>query len=151
MYSWQSVHLCHNYGQREFNAIWQKWNNKANKKYGIVIDIFDIYLVRDNIKLCVYIWFLILQQSLLQNDHLIFLKEIAIYGKYSHNIQVGLKIYADFVAYQFQVRVYVCCESSLCCTFMIPMMYTGLILGLRQANERRRYYVTTSLIGWAQT
>ena len=29
--------------------------------------------------------------------------------------------------------------------------YTGLILGLRLANERRRYCVTTSLIGWAQT
>ena len=26
----------------------------------------------------------------------------------------------------------------------------GLILGLRIANERRRYFVTTSLIGWAQ-
>ena len=24
------------------------------------------------------------------------------------------------------------------------------ILGLRPANERRRYFVTTSLIGWAQ-
>ena len=28
---------------------------------------------------------------------------------------------------------------------------TGLILGLRPANERWRYFVTTSLIGWAQT
>ena len=27
----------------------------------------------------------------------------------------------------------------------------GLILGLRPANERRRYLVTTSLIGWTQT
>ena len=26
-----------------------------------------------------------------------------------------------------------------------------LILGLRPANERRRYFVTPSLIGWAQT
>ena len=26
----------------------------------------------------------------------------------------------------------------------------GLILGLRPANERCRYFVTTSLIGWAQ-
>ena len=26
-----------------------------------------------------------------------------------------------------------------------------LILGLRPVNERRRYFVTTSLIGWAQT
>ena len=39
-----------------------------------------------------------------------------------------------------------------------PMCYnrharlcTGLILGLRQANERRRYNVTPSLVGWAQT
>ena len=27
---------------------------------------------------------------------------------------------------------------------------SGLILGLRPANERSRYKVTTSLIGWAQ-
>ena len=30
-------------------------------------------------------------------------------------------------------------------------MTAGLILGLRRANERRRYFVTTSLIGRAQT
>ena len=29
-------------------------------------------------------------------------------------------------------------------------MSTGLSLGLRPANERHRYFVTTSLIGWAQ-
>ena len=29
--------------------------------------------------------------------------------------------------------------------------YTGLILGLHPANERRCYKVTSSLIGWAQT
>ena len=29
--------------------------------------------------------------------------------------------------------------------------YSGLILGLRPANERRCYFVTTSVIGWAQT
>ena len=29
--------------------------------------------------------------------------------------------------------------------------WAGLILGLPPANERRRYFVTTSLIGWAQT
>ena len=28
---------------------------------------------------------------------------------------------------------------------------SGLILGLRPANERRRYSVTSSLIGWTQT
>ena len=28
---------------------------------------------------------------------------------------------------------------------------SGLILGLRPANERRRYKVTPSLIGWSQT
>ena len=28
---------------------------------------------------------------------------------------------------------------------------TGMILGLCPANERRRYFVTISLIGWAQT
>ena len=32
-----------------------------------------------------------------------------------------------------------------------PVCKLGLILGLRAANERRRYFVTPSLIGWAQT
>ena len=36
-------------------------------------------------------------------------------------------------------------------TFAYPHTNTGLILGLHPANERRRYFVTTSLIGWAQT
>ena len=31
------------------------------------------------------------------------------------------------------------------------IMHAGLILGLLPANERRCYFVTTSLIGWAQT
>ena len=29
--------------------------------------------------------------------------------------------------------------------------YTGIILCMRRANERRRYIVTSSLIGWAHT
>ena len=33
----------------------------------------------------------------------------------------------------------------------IHIHVTGLILGLHPANERRRYNVTPSLIGWAQT
>ena len=28
---------------------------------------------------------------------------------------------------------------------------SGLILGLHPANEKQRYFVTLSLIGWAQT
>ena len=31
------------------------------------------------------------------------------------------------------------------------IMYTGLIPGLHPANERCRYKVTLSLIGWVQT
>ena len=30
-------------------------------------------------------------------------------------------------------------------------LFTGLNLGLCPFNERRRYFVTTSLIGWGQT
>ena len=36
------------------------------------------------------------------------------------------------------------------CPVQMMDWHTGLILGLRPANERRRYFVTTSLIGWAQ-
>ena len=34
---------------------------------------------------------------------------------------------------------------------LITTSLSGLILGLRPANERRRYKVTPSLIGWVQT
>ena len=40
------------------------------------------------------------------------------------------------------------CEAPLICNR--PITCAGLILGLRAANDRRRYFVTTSLIGWAQ-
>ena len=36
---------------------------------------------------------------------------------------------------------------------LLPLLVSdsGMILGLQPANERWRYFVTTSLIGWAQT
>ena len=36
-------------------------------------------------------------------------------------------------------------------SFWLAIMISGLILGLRLSNERQRYFVTMSLIGWAQT
>ena len=41
-------------------------------------------------------------------------------------------------------------EFHLINSYCLSKTSTGLILGLRPANERRRYFVTTSLIGWAQ-
>ena len=35
-------------------------------------------------------------------------------------------------------------------TWLLKSRSPGLILGLRPSNERRRYIVTPSLIGWAQ-
>ena len=40
--------------------------------------------------------------------------------------------------------------SRFVTNWLSPQDYTGLILGLRPANERRRYKVTPSLISWAQ-
>ena len=51
------------------------------------------------------------------------------------------------------VSEWVVCRSIRCPfakTFLSDWTVSGLILGLRPANERRRYSVTTSLIGWAQ-
>ena len=36
-------------------------------------------------------------------------------------------------------------------TVLLILLFSGLILGFRTANERRRYKVMASLIGWAQT
>ena len=33
----------------------------------------------------------------------------------------------------------------------IPVVNAGISLGMRPVNERRRYIVTTSLIGWTHT
>ena len=40
---------------------------------------------------------------------------------------------------------------NLCMPRTVQYKGSGLILGLLPANERRRYKVMTSLIGWAQT
>ena len=41
--------------------------------------------------------------------------------------------------------------SVVVSTISASALHAGLILGLRSANERRRYKVTPSLIAWAQT
>ena len=41
-----------------------------------------------------------------------------------------------------------CCNHDI--TSLLQVTSTGLILVLRVANDRRRYTVTPSLIGWAQ-
>ena len=43
-----------------------------------------------------------------------------------------------------------CTKSSIQKVRRVSCIETGLILGLHPANERRRYKVTPSLIGWAQ-
>ena len=47
------------------------------------------------------------------------------------------------------VEITAVCEAVH--TYIHNYMFAGLILGLRPANERRRYLVTTSLIGWVQS
>ena len=42
-------------------------------------------------------------------------------------------------------------QRSIWVPGMVGNAQTELILGLRPANERRHYFVMTSLIGWAQT
>ena len=42
-------------------------------------------------------------------------------------------------------------SQKTCKGIILTSVGSGLILGLRPANERRRYKVTPSLIGWAQT
>ena len=42
-------------------------------------------------------------------------------------------------------------KRESCALFLEYTVFSGLILGLRPANERRRYKVTPSPIGWTQT
>ena len=41
-------------------------------------------------------------------------------------------------------------SSPLIYIYWSSLQHSGLILGLHPANERRRYFVTTSLIGWCK-
>ena len=47
--------------------------------------------------------------------------------------------------------VYILATIYVSFSVILSEMNTGLILGLHPVNERRRYKVTPSLIGWAQT
>ena len=54
-------------------------------------------------------------------------------------------------AFSFGLNFSIPDYSRLCLKSQCFHKAAGLILGLRPANERRRYKVTPSLIGWAQT
>ena len=54
---------------------------------------------------------------------------------------------SHYLSHYLNLRSHIAWSASL---NKDPNMYTGLILGLHPANERRRYFVTTSLIGWTQ-
>ena len=58
--------------------------------------------------------------------------------------KLGLKSLVN--QHEFQHEIYLPRKAPAEVIFRKP----GLILGLRPANERRRYFVTASLIGWAQ-
>ena len=47
--------------------------------------------------------------------------------------------------------IYKSCKCNLIQLYSSYVSYTGIILGMGSANESRRYNVTSSLIGWAQT
>ena len=52
----------------------------------------------------------------------------------------------------FMFMLYLFCTNPFSWAFaMLPTHIPGLILGLRPANERRRYKLTPFLIGWVQS
>ena len=56
---------------------------------------------------------------------------------------------------KMQILIFIRCElwvkNNVWDGFHLVICVWGLILGLHPVNERRRYFVPTSLIGWAQT
>ena len=58
-----------------------------------------------------------------------------------------LLYFTEFLCYEWTIDgQHPCSAATSDYTYI-----SGLILGLRPANEKRRYKVTPSLIGWAQT
>ena len=62
-----------------------------------------------------------------------------------------------FIKKKSSISTYMCDKGRLFRVFRNmskistnPLHHTKLILGLRPTNEGRRYFVTASLIGWAQ-
>ena len=47
------------------------------------------------------------------------------------------------------ISIFVSC--CIVCNILLELRNSGLIVSLHPANERRHYFVTTYLIGWAQT
>ena len=97
-----------------------------------------------------------------------YLKEVAISGGFGASVELTSQAQKWMQKYQMgtakelklmpnnevqreekeNVKVKPTFEAKYVCYVLYT--YTGMILGLRPANERRRYFVTTSLIGWAQ-
>ena len=63
------------------------------------------------------------------------------------------KIYIFTSMYVTLYLTLIKCTDSELNTFLVSASFpnSGMILGLRPANEIRRYFVATSLIGWVQT
>ena len=76
----------------------------------------------------------IMHADLIKTSIIIF--HYSIYAENVHDKQISAK-----------KKLTACCQVHT----MWYHSITGLILGLCLANERRCYFVTMSLIGWAQT
>ena len=59
-------------------------------------------------------------------------------------IKISVPLHTNIVSASLQYFMIQLCETD-------TQYFSGLILGLCPANERRFYKVTSSLIGWAQT
>ena len=73
-------------------------------------------------------------------DKLASVKAVKSNARYSRGLQLGEAVWAQKRTKSWRPFVLI----------LRFVQETGLILGLRPANERRRYFVTTSLIGWVQ-
>ena len=68
------------------------------------------------------------------------------------NFLISMECLRNVTTWKMEYSYKYCLDISLHYTAVLcGIGIAGLVLGLRPANERRRYFVTTSLIGWAQT
>ena len=67
----------------------------------------------------------------------------------SYHFKGSLQDYHNFIANAMVLPQF--CTKPLTYDIWLIFLLPGLILGLCPANERRRYFVTTSLIGGVHT
>ena len=129
----------------------RRWPGNSPHKWPVTRKLFPFDdVIMWNLKVC-----LIMRMGILEHSQSTWLS----YGRntptncfYNDRLMRVLRLHVmcHIVPVMARYQTHVVQNWCAVCTEFPGTHMPGLILGLRLANERRRYFVTTSLIGWGQ-